>query len=161
MAEESADASPLPNEGGDEEVPSPVPSSLSPAPDSASPVSQGEESSSPSQQPQEPQREPAPRKSPPKPSKPSPPPPPTASPSSSSSASQPAAATRQNAPAGPQEKKARDLLDQAERKVRSTQSFFGGLFGYVCNIFISFLAGWYLALASAGYTASAVVSLWL
>ena len=35
------------------------------------------------------------------------------------------------APDGPQERKARDFMEQAERKIRSSQSFFGGLFGYV------------------------------
>ena len=33
------------------------------------------------------------------------------------------------APDGPQDKKAREFIEQAERKMRSAESFFGGLFG--------------------------------
>jgi len=32
-------------------------------------------------------------------------------------------------PEGPQEKKARGFMEEAERKIRSSQTFFGGLFG--------------------------------
>lgn len=42
----------------------------------------------------------------------------------------PAAPAVSRQPEGPQEKKARFFVEQAEKKVRSSQSFFGGLFGY-------------------------------
>lgn len=37
-------------------------------------------------------------------------------------------------PDGPQERKARDFMEQAERKIRSSQSFFGGLFGKAAKL---------------------------
>lgn len=37
-------------------------------------------------------------------------------------------------PDGPQDRKAREFIDQAEGKIRSSQSFFGGLFGYVLGV---------------------------
>lgn len=33
------------------------------------------------------------------------------------------------APEGPQERRAREFIEQAEKKIKSSQSFFGGLFG--------------------------------
>ena len=32
-------------------------------------------------------------------------------------------------PEGPQERRAREFIEQAEKKIKSSQSFFGGLFG--------------------------------
>ena len=34
------------------------------------------------------------------------------------------------APEGPQERRAREFIEQAEKKIKSSQSFFGGLFGW-------------------------------
>lgn len=34
-----------------------------------------------------------------------------------------------SAPDGPQERRAREFMEQAEKKIKSAQSFFGGLFG--------------------------------
>ena len=45
-----------------------------------------------------------------------------------SSSSEPPAGARA-APDGPQERKARAFMDEADKKVKSSQSFFGGLFG--------------------------------
>ncbi len=38
-------------------------------------------------------------------------------------------ATKASPPDGPQDRKAREFIDQAEKKLKSSQSFFGGLFG--------------------------------
>lgn len=50
---------------------------------------------------------------------------------SSASPTQPPSSGAQAAPDGPQERKARGFVEQAEKKIKSSQTFFGGLFGYV------------------------------
>ena len=37
---------------------------------------------------------------------------------------------------GPHEKKARDFVEQADKKIKSAQSFFGGLFGWGTNVHV-------------------------
>lgn len=59
--------------------------------------------------------------SPPSDQKQEPPPP--------SSAALPKEQPKAAAPESPQEKKARDFITQAEKKIKSSQSFFGGMFG--------------------------------
>ena len=68
---------------------------------------------------------------------PSPPAPTTQVQSSSSSGSTGARTTTSAAaaaPEGPQDRKAKDFIEQAEKKVKSSQSFFGGLFRYVSSL---------------------------
>ena len=46
--------------------------------------------------------------------------------------SESSAAKAPSMPPTPQEKKAREFAEQAEKKYKSSLTFFGGLFGYVC-----------------------------
>ncbi len=43
--------------------------------------------------------------------------------------SPPKVAAKAPPPDGPQDRKAKEFIDQAEKKLKSSQSFFGGLFG--------------------------------
>ena len=49
--------------------------------------------------------------------------------SSSATASAPSSGGAAKLPEGAQEKKARGFMEEAEKKIKSSQTFFGGLFG--------------------------------
>lgn len=117
MAEErTEDVSPLPPDAGKE--PSPPPEASQPSPNQPD-HHQIEQDVSPAS------LSPTPVSPPPVS------PPPATSQPEAAPTQQPVAAASRQQPEGPQEKKAKYFVEQAEKKVRSSQSFFGGLFGYV------------------------------